>query len=243
MKRLVLALIITLSMYSAIIAEPIHILPIGDSITQGGRKDREEYTYRYPLFCKLKDAGYDFDFIGSMKAGLNSDATWPEYKKEAFDMDHEGHYGWKTAAVHDKLSEWMKSYPAPADIALIHLGTNDQGSKDFNKDIIEPMKDMVKMLREKNPKVVVIFAHLNFNGGTALQIRPLVNKMAEEITTKESPVLTVNMYEDWIEDPKKDGADTFDWAHPNPQGQKKMADKWFEKMKPFLAIFTKNKTK
>jgi lysophospholipase L1-like esterase len=36
------------------------------------------------------------------------------------------------------------------------------------------------------------------------------------------------------EDPKREGADTFDWAHPNPQGQKKMADRWYEAMKPFL---------
>jgi lysophospholipase L1-like esterase len=234
MKRLILSVMLALSIISPVFAEPVRIVPIGDSITQGGRKDREEYTYRYPLFCKLKDAGFDFDFIGSLKTGLYADAKWPDYKEQPFDADHEGHYGWKTAAVREKLQGWADNYPAPADIALIHLGTNDQGSKDFDKDIITPMKEMVKILRDKNPKVVIIFSHLNFNGGTALQIRPLVNKMAEEISTKESPVLTVNMYEGWIEDPKKEGTDTFDWAHPNPQGQKKMADRFYEKMKPYL---------
>ncbi len=42
----------------------IYILPLGDSITQGGKIDMEEYTYRFPLFCMLKDAGVNFDFIG-----------------------------------------------------------------------------------------------------------------------------------------------------------------------------------
>ncbi|QXP85658.1 hypothetical protein [Methylococcus sp. Mc7] len=28
-------------------ADTIRILPLGDSITQGGRKDRPEYSYRY----------------------------------------------------------------------------------------------------------------------------------------------------------------------------------------------------
>ena len=214
--------------------KPIRILPLGDSITQGGKKEREEYTYRYPLFCMLKDASVNFDFVGSLKTGLHGDAKWPDYKGEKFDLDHEGHYGWKTGMVYEKLPGWMKKYPDGCDIALIHLGTNDQGSKDYQKEIIEPLKGIVNLLREKNSKVKVFIGHLNFNGGNALKIRPLVEKMAEEISTDQSPVQTVHFYKGWVENPKKKGADTFDWAHPNPQGQKKMAEKWFEAMKPYL---------
>lgn len=36
------------------------------------------------------------------------------------------------AAVRDNLAAWMKTYPAPPDIVLIHLGTNDQNTNDFN---------------------------------------------------------------------------------------------------------------
>lgn len=100
---------------------PIRILPLGDSITQGGRADRAEYTYRYPLFYRLKDAGYNVDFIGSMHQGLSAEAKWPDINGVAFDLDHEGHYGWKTAAARDKLRDWMATYPAPPDIVLIHL--------------------------------------------------------------------------------------------------------------------------
>lgn len=213
----------------------VRILPLGDSITQGGKKDRQEYTYRYPLFGLLKDAKVNFDFIGSMKTGLHSDAKWPAYKGENFDLDHEGHYGWKTGQVYEKLPGWMKKYPGGADIVLIHLGTNDQGSKDYSKDIVEPLKGIIKLLREKNSKVVVLVGHLNFNGGNALKIRPLVEKMAVEVSTEKSPVKTVHFYKGWKENPKQTGTDTFDWAHPNQQGQKKMADKWFKAMKPFLS--------
>lgn len=213
---------------------PIRILPLGDSITQGGRADRAEYTYRYPLFYRLKDAGYNVDFIGSMHGGLNGEAKWPDINGVAFDLDHEGHYGWKTAQARDKLREWMATYPAPPDIALIHLGTNDQSSKDFQSDIITPLRDMVAMLREKNPRVTVLIGHLNFNGGSALQIRPLVEQLAREMSTTASPVATVNHFEGWHEKPDEDGSDTFDWAHPNPQGQRKMAQKWFDAMKPHL---------
>lgn len=218
--------------------QPVYILPLGDSITQGGKTDRPEYTYRYPLYGMLKVAGYDFDFIGSLNKGLQTEAKWPE----PFDPDHEGHYGWKTAAVCDRLPEWMPKWSAAPDIALIHLGTNDQKAKDYATAIVQPLREIVTLLRQKNPRVVVLVAHLNLHGGPALQIRPLVEQMAKEISTAQSPVVTVPMYEGWVEDPKQPGADTFDWVHPNPQGQKKMAEKWLAAMRPYLDQFGKAKT-
>lgn len=213
---------------------PIRILPLGDSITQGGRQDRPEFTYRYPLYFMLRDAGYNVDFIGSLRTGLNPGFVWPDRDGVPFDPDHEGHYGWKTAAVRDKLAEWMKSYPAPPDIVLIHLGTNDQNAPDYTEAIVKPLKEIIAMLREKNPRVAVLIGHLNFNGGPALKIRPLVEQMAKEISTEQSPVITVAHYEGWHERPDDPNTDTFDWAHPNPQGQRKMAEKWFQAMKPIL---------
>ncbi|MBC8139197.1 MAG: G-D-S-L family lipolytic protein [Fibrella sp.] len=223
--------------------QPIRVLPIGDSITQGGRADRAEYTYRYPLFYRLKNAKYDIDFIGSLRKGLNADATWSPKDGVAFDPDHEGHYGWKTAAVRDNLTQWMKSYPAAPDIVLIHLGTNDQGEKDHNAAIIKPMRDIIALLRARNPRVVVLIGHLNFNGGAALTIRPLIEELARTIGTTESPVRTVSHFEGWHENPDDESPDTFDWAHPNPQGQQKMADKWFAAMKPHLDRLQKTRAK
>jgi len=218
-------------------AAPVHILPLGDSITQGGRNDREEYTYRYPLFCMLVDDNVDFDFIGSLKTGLHPDATWPTYKDRAFDSDHEGHYGWKTAAVRDNLAAWMKTYPASPDIALIHLGTNDQKTDDIEKSIVAPLTDIIAMLRKANPHVIVLVGHLNFNGGAALKIRPAVEAMAQSLTTPDSPIVTVAHYDGFIADPSAKDTDTFDWAHPNPRGQRKMAEKWYAAMRPYLSRF------
>lgn len=58
--------------------------------------------------------------------------------------------------------------------------------------------------------------------------------MAKRLSTQQSPVVTVHMYQGWHEKPDEPGTDTFDWAHPNPSGQKKMAQKWFEAMQPAL---------
>lgn len=214
----------------------VHVLPLGDSITQGGRADRDEFTYRLPLFEMLTEANVKFDFIGSLKAGLQGDAKWPEtVAGQPFDLDHEGHYGWKTAAVRDKLGEWMASYPAAPDIVLVHLGTNDQDA-DPDAAVVAPLRDMIAMFRGRNPNVVVLVGHLNFNGGKAVGIRERVEAMATELNTPESPVLTVRHYEGWNENPEHPQADTFDWAHPNPSGQRKMAEKWLEAMRPYLGL-------
>ncbi len=230
-----LSLIVMLICASTAFADdPIRILPLGDSITQGGRNNRKEYTYRYPLFCMLKDAGVNFDFIGSMKTGLVKNAKWPDYKGEKFDMDHEGHYGWKTGKVRDNLEKWMETYPAPPDIVLIHLGTNDQKGENYEETVVKPHREMIEMLRKKNPNVVILVGHLNFKGGAAKKMRPLMEAMIKEMNTEQSPVIAVHHYKDFNANPKHPETDTFDWAHPNPKGQKKMAEKYFEAMKPYL---------
>lgn len=215
-------------------AEPVRIICIGDSITQGGRTGREEFTYRWPLFVMLKKSGINFDFIGSRQEGLDRDVKWPvAYKGASFDADHEGYYGAKTATVRDKLRAVLPGLPVP-DIALIHLGTNDQHAKNHTAAVVKPLKDIIKQLRAKNPKVVILVGHLNFNDGEALKIRPLVEKMATGMNTQQSPVVTVHHYKGWNEKPEAKTTDTFDWAHPNPKGQRKMAKAWFDAMKPYL---------
>jgi len=209
--------------------EPIRILCIGDSITQGGKRDREEYTYRFPLFQMLTDTGIAFDFIGTRKKGLQSDAKWPDYKGEPFDPDHEGYYGAKTAKVRDLMKVNLPTLP-PADFALIHLGTNDQKSEDHKASVQLPLREIIELLRNRNPKVTILLGHLNFNGGVAKsKIRPLVEELVE-FSTPDSKVATVHHYKGWNERPDHPATDTFDWAHPNPQGQRKMAAKWFDAM-------------
>jgi len=223
---------------------PVRILPLGDSITQGGITDREEYTYRFPLQQLLLDAEVQFDFIGSVHTGLQPEAKWPDVAPGVpFDPDHEGHYGWKTAEVRDRLKESLQLYEPP-DIVLVHLGTNDQnaakGAKNeveekrlLTQAIVQPLEDIIQMLRVRNSKVVILVGHLMFDSEQARQIRLLVEAMANRLSTPDSPVVTVHHYRGFIVKPGP-GSDTFDWAHPNPQGQAKMAIAWFEIMKPYL---------
>jgi len=210
-------------------AEPLKVLCVGDSITQGGNK-AEEYTYRLPLQKKLAEADIPFDFIGSQTKGLNGSATWPDTAEgRPFDPDHEGYYGQKTAFVVTKVKAALPRLGTP-DVVLVHLGTNDQKTADPAAEIIAPLEDLIRGLRERNPKVKVFIGQLAFNGGASVKFRPLFAGMAERLSTADSPVVTIDHFQGWVENPGQPGTDTFDWAHPNPQGQEKMAANWFSAM-------------
>ena len=219
-------------------SDPVRILCVGDSITQGGKEKRTEYTYRYPLQKMLRAEGVSFDFIGSQHAGLQPKATWPDIAPGIpFDPDHEGYYGHKTAEALRKVeAAWTAASPAP-DIVLIHLGTNDQKNPPYVDTVQAPLREFIVFLRTKNPHVAVLLGHLNFNHSEgASAIRPLIESLATELNTVESPVRTVAHYKGWQENPKAPDPDTFDWAHPNVQGQQKMAANWFAAIKPLLPV-------
>jgi len=223
-------------------SQSIRILPLGDSITQGGQRDRQEYTYRYPLFYLLNDAGHVVDFIGSQRTGLHPDAVWPDKNGVPFDLDHEGHYGWRTAQIRDHLSGWTAEYPAAPDIVLVHLGSNDirvgehfyDDVTAYNETIIRPLKDIVAILRKHNPRVVVLVGHIAQNGVRSWIVRQMINWMVWRTSTHSSPIETVAHHRNWRADPDHSETDTFDWAHPNPKGQQKMAELLFAKVVPYL---------
>jgi len=215
--------------------KPVRILPIGDSITQGGKRDRNEYTYRLPLQIILYKKNVKFDFIGSRNKGLHEEATWPDVAEELpFDPDHEGYYGNKTADACRKAIEAYDSYHKAPDIILVHLGTNDQKYGDFENNVGQPIREVIRFFRTKNPKVLVLLGHLNFNDSeVATEIRTVINNVAKELNTMESPIKTVHHYLGWNENPKDLYTDTFDWAHPNLKGQEKMAINWWKAIKKY----------
>jgi lysophospholipase L1-like esterase len=216
---------------------PLRVLAVGDSITQGGKRGRDEFTYRHPLQRLLRERGVDFDFVGGRRGGLHENAVWPEIAPGvAFDPDHEGYYGRKTAYVVGKVVESLPTMAEAANVVLVHLGTNDQNSDDPAAEVAAPLRQLVAALRAHNPGVAVFIGHLNFNDSKgANAIRPLVEALATELNTPESPVVTVHHYRGWHEKPRQPESDTFDWAHPNPQGQEKMARAWLAAMEPTLA--------
>ncbi len=209
---------------------------IGDSITQGGVRHREEYTYRLPLQRLLHQRGIAADFVGTQTGGLDSDATWPDVIDGVpFDPHHDGYYGWTTSDVVAEVRTRFDRLAAVPDIVLIHLGTNDQRDGAFEMRVGAPLREFIAFLRKHNPRVALLLGHLNFKSSPAADaIRAVVDTVVADLTMPGSPIITVPHYQGWNENPGHPETDTFDWVHPNLRGQEKMAKAWLTAIEPLL---------
>lgn len=221
-------------------AEQVYrILPLGDSVTQA---EINRASYRYPLWKMLVDSDIQFDFVGSIKKQQDrySKGTppQPDYKGQSFDRDHEGHFGWNIDEIikgrgfdngsgSGKLEEWVEGYDA--DIALVHLGTNDAFNRQNNESSVKELKEVIRILREDNPEVTILLAKLipaklNPGDGEAVEsLNEVIPTVVEDMSTEQSPVIMVDHFEGFDVDEH-----TYDGVHPNEAGEKLMARRWFE---------------
>ncbi len=205
--------------------ELVRVMPLGDSITQSNRRHN---SYRRPLWFLLQDAGYGVDFVGSMTENYEGGPPNPD-----FDIDHEGHWGWHADEILAEMPTWAEA--TQPDIVLMHLGTNDLFGGETPESTIDELGQIISVLREVNPDVVVLVATvIPHNRGNRAAIEPLnelIPTFVEAINTEQSPVVLVDQYTDY-----SGRDDNFDAVHPNEQGEAKMAQKWFDAMAPFLEL-------
>ncbi|MCD4689947.1 hypothetical protein K8S17_00635, partial [bacterium] len=126
--------LVTLAVLMAVASTAIAataIMPLGDSITDGAAGSTDNTGYRRPLFLQLEAGGYDVDFVGSLIGGIPTD----------FDRDHEGHGGWHANQIRDNIYNWLVS--TPADIVILHIGTNDVSGGDEHVDEVEDILDNI----------------------------------------------------------------------------------------------------
>ncbi len=222
--------ILTISITPApVVQRTIKILPLGDSITQA-RGDFE--SYRYPLWKKLIDAGKDFDFVGSRYQTYDWGRSWSDYNGRSFDQDHEGHAG-KTAGWVLHNADFQ--YHNPADIALIHLGTNDLLWTDESASTIRnDIKDVINKLRDTNPNIKILLAKIipfdfeNRGSDSADRYYNFLSELdglANDMYQSRSPIIIVDMASDFSV-----WSDSYDQLHPNANGEEKMAQRWFNAM-------------
>ena len=221
------------------------ILPLGDSITQGGG---EFASYRYPLFFYLVDAGYDIEFVGVQQNVNGGDdgpggsqpnsSVYPDYYTE-FDRDHAGYWGWRTDQIINEIST-IGSSTLP-DIALIHLGTNDigqNGSEGVTNALIN-ITTLISELRTVNPDIIVLLAQLIPIGpNTGYFINeaqvPIFNQgladLVPTLSSVQSSVLLVDQYSGFSLATQMQN----DGLHPNLLGEQEMADIWFSSLIPIV---------
>jgi acyl-CoA thioesterase I len=202
----------------------VNIICIGDSVTQGGRIDRDEYTYRLPLYRLLKSSGLNFNFIGTQQSGVDAAFKWPA----DFEPNHEGFYGQRPAIVRDKVIQDLPKLPPP-DIAIIHMGTQHD-PKMVETSVMQPMRAIIAELRNRNPNVKVVIMQIPGIWRNK-RLHVLNWYMAYTLSTPQSEIATVPLYWDW--DTEKD---TYDKVHPNAAGQQKIAQKVYSTLVRIVPI-------
>lgn len=200
------------------------IMPLGDSITVLSRGS----TYRSYLWQLALGKGYRIDLVGSQQDIFKGKPSTD------FDIDHEGHPGWRADQVLAQIREW--AIAAQPDFVLIHLGHNDlcQG-----QDIASTVGDLaviIDRLRTVNPRVGIVLAQVIASSSSCHSQIPAFNAelpaLAASKTSAYSPVIVVDQYTDFFP-----ATMTTDGVHPNAIGNSQIAERWFATLTPLLNIF------
>jgi len=206
---------------AAVHAEPTLIMPLGDSITydetvedlENPRPASRRTAYRSHLWYKLLAAEYEANFVGSRVAG---DGITP-----TFDPDNEGHPGWSSYKLEDYVYQYLTN--TPADIVLLHIGTNDHRTSTAGVEQI--LNEIARYETDSGKPVTVIVAMIIDRE----EPDPLIELFNENLKVlvgtrvRYGDILTlVDMYNG----AGLTSSDYADNTHPNDNGYRKMADVW-----------------
>jgi acyl-CoA thioesterase-1 len=201
----------------------IRIMPLGDSITESGNGHP---GYRYFLWQRLTADGLRVDFVGSK-------VSRPDERFDAsnFDGDHEGHSGWRTDQILARISAW--SSIARPDIVLLHLGHNDLWQGKGTANTLQDLAGILDHMRGVNPHVLILIAQVIPSTSIPMETTAELNKGIAELarakSTVVSPVIAVDHSTGFHPQTM-----TRDGTHPNEDGERHMADRWYAALRPVL---------
>jgi len=212
-------------------AEITRIMPLGDSITYdwsfsdltNPRPITIRSGYRNYLWYQLQDQGYDVDFVGSYNAGSAIIPT--------FDPDNEGYPGMTTMELANIV--YNKLVQNPADIILLHIGTNDWSIDTLGLSIIF---DEIQRYEDNYQHPITIIAARIIN---APSYYPHISTFNENLQNLVNTRIT-DYGDDIIVVDMEYGAglnyttDFYDSLHPNNIGYQKMATVWYNTLKDLL---------
>lgn len=220
MKQIIRLLVIACGILPLLAQEiPWRIMPVGDSITEGGATFS---CYRLSLLKKLRDAGVAVEYVGSRKSALPSGP-----------LAHEGYGGKDSRFLAQTVPGSFAKHPA--DIVLLHACHNQFADKKPIPGIIADHESMIADFRKINPNVMVFVAKPITSAKLPKYsyLPPLgeaLAQMAKRLHTDKQPVIIVDQATGF--DPSKDTI--ADLVHPNEQGAEKMAQRWFAALKPVV---------
>ncbi len=205
------------------------IMPIGDSLTQGGYAQLQHYSYRGPLQAALRAKNIQYDFVGSNNFPAGS------LTEGADDHDHEGHVSFTIGpdAAYDNISANLTTYLTNRnpDVILLFIGTNDVS---FNAGkprytAADKLTTLVSRIAVARPNAVILIASLLPRpyalDADALQTLTDLNGRAAQLgnLSATDQLVFVDLYTK-----SGVGSNTYylDTVHVNALGAQKIADVW-----------------
>lgn len=223
-----------------ILASPVNaeirIMPLGDSITTGSSSGEPDpdymVSYRKALWELLVAAGYVVDYVGSLN---NGSAVFGDPDL----ANHEGHAGWRTDQIRDNIYNWLVANPA--DIILLHIGTNDinepQVPAGIVSEVFQVLDEIDRYESTLGVKITVILAliinRLNYDcesgsASTTTTFNDLLYDMAINRLGSGDRIEIVDMEcGAGIDYQAQPDGDMWDNLHPFETGYEKMANVWF----------------
>lgn len=194
----------------------LRIMPLGDSITLGYNGSNSDLGgYRSNLETGLSE-DYAFDFVGSLNYGPDN-----------FDNDHEGHGGWHADEIASSIYQWLIANPA--EVVLLHIGTNDisygQNAEGIAVEIKLILDEIDRYEKDAQIDITVILARIiNQKYGSNLNIKALNSAIQDLADTREDDKIFVVDMESALDY----STDMGDKLHPNDVGYSRMADVWLD---------------
>ncbi|HXV61265.1 MAG TPA: SGNH/GDSL hydrolase family protein, partial [Vicinamibacteria bacterium] len=185
---------------SAAPTSALRIMPLGDSITQA---DSEHDSYRRPLWRSLEASGHSIDFVGTQTSNHRGG---PPHRD--FDLDHEGHWGWRVDEILESFPGWVETHRP--DAILVHLGSNDLFQRQSVESTVEELSRLVDIASASEPSPVIFLAQIipTTTESANRRIRELNAQIAR--LASHPSVRIVDHYTGF------DGARlTYDGVHPN----------------------------
>lgn len=197
--------------------DPVRILLVGDSVTQGSAGD---WTWRFRLWRHFVAAGVPVDFVGPREDLWDNTTEQPgstAYADSRFDKDHAARWGGQ-ALVPDIPADRLVEDNRP-DVVVVMLGFNDLLYGASPETVARRIADLVDELHAVDPEVEVVLAEATqtwFPG--VVEFNDLLDDVAAgaDPSTGQVVVASTAFRYGW-------DADTWDTSHPNARGEVKIA--------------------
>lgn len=212
----------------------VYIMPLGDSVTARG--SNPESSYRYWLYQSLVTQGLsdpaDFQFIGSQNGVSDGSPANSDFDQH-YEGGPSGADAWTTVDAINRLSFISNE---GADIVLLDLGANDVIAGTDLGTITTNLETIIEGFTSVNPNVVILLADPTgwqtsdpIERKNMTRLASAVNKAAAHERSLGARIKTVNLFGGYS--PLRD---TKDGTHPNVQGEKKIAKKFYGAVKGAL---------